>query len=238
MPGWKVVVSFIRRSGPVRACARPRPSSRPSGEISGCWLFEPWCSPRGAFPDEEVHAPACRLAARHECGGTARGDCQPGHLLGDVGALGEDGYLLGEALLVHRDAARQLGHALGEPLRYSSTDLGTSSPPPRLQPSMSPRRALQVRPDAPRPPPAHLPPAPPRACSNAALHRLRGRFHVHAPAPPSRTTPGWLATWCQVTSAHPAPAPSATSRKARAYSRASPTSTVGTVPGASASAAS
>ena len=29
---------------------------------------------------------------------------QPGHLFGDVGALGEEGHLLGQALRVDRDA--------------------------------------------------------------------------------------------------------------------------------------
>ena len=78
--------------------------------------------------DEEVHLAARRarseaISARN----WARCEREPGHLLGDVGALGEEGDLLGQPLRVDGDAPGQLGDALVRRARYSSTALGASA---------------------------------------------------------------------------------------------------------------
>ena len=123
------VGSLIRRSEPVRGCAPARPSATTMrvGDLRVLALGAGGVHLAVHLLDEEVH-----LAA----GGLGRGDQraellevggEPGHLLGDVGALGEEGDLLGEPLGVDRDALGSSAIRSASRCRCSSTARGASA---------------------------------------------------------------------------------------------------------------
>ena len=122
-------------------CSRMRSTSAfietTRAEISACWLLEPvvFTSRCISWTRKSMRRPAgsglaIRSAELLEVGR------EPGHLLGDVRALGEQGHFLRQALRIHRDAPRELRDALGEPLLVVLDRLGRER---RRPPGSSPR---------------------------------------------------------------------------------------------------